>query len=292
MPTQSTPPKSRASPATARAATPAAAAVKRARGRTPQAAPTPWHSEVPSRTELRDRKSDALYRQAAIAFHEKGYAGTSLADIAARLGVSKGALYYYIDNKQQLLLACHLAASDAADAVIDLVPRSGISGADKLRIALRIHVESILGENSASMLALEESALTPENFRVVVARRDRFQGAFTRFVREGIADGSVVRCDPKLATFALLGGVNWVEKWYRPGGPWSATQIAQAMADMLVRGITADPAAGLAAQVSDYPAAEQALPPPIAPRADRGQVPRRRGAADVAGPGTRKRPTR
>ena len=259
--------------------------VRKARRRAPEEVRTPWLSTVPSRTELHDRKSDALYRQAAIAFHEKGYAGTSLADIAARLGLSKGALYYYIDNKQQLLLECHLAASDAADAVIEQVPRTGVTGLEKLRIALRIHVESILGENSPSVLALEESALTPENFRVVVRRRDRFQSAFTRFVREGIADGSVVRCDPKLATFALLGGVNWIEKWYRSGGPWRATQIAQSMADILVRSIASEPVASLPASVADYADAV----PTVGGEQSTTESPRRKGLGKKARPQTLKR---
>ena len=73
MATQSTPPKSRASHAPARAAAPAAAAVKRARGRAPPAAPTPWHSEVPSRTELRDRKSDEAYQDWVRQMRDRAY---------------------------------------------------------------------------------------------------------------------------------------------------------------------------------------------------------------------------
>lgn len=212
-----------------------------------------WTRLVPSASELRDRKTEALYREAAISFHRNGYAGTSLADIAERLGVSKAALYHYIGNKQELLLGCHLAASDAADRAVERVPKTGLNGRDKVRLALRYYLESILAEDSASVVVLEESALTPENFRIVVARRDAFQAAFTRFIREGIRDGSIVRCDPRLATFAVLGGVNWVEKWYRPGGAWSRLQIAQAMADMMVRAISSQPCEAFPERVSDYP---------------------------------------
>lgn len=212
-----------------------------------------WTRLVPSASELRDRKTEALYRAAAISFHRNGYAGTSLADIAERLGVSKAALYHYIGNKQELLLGCHLAASDAADRAVARVPKTGLNGRDKVRLALRYYLESILAEDSASVVVLEESALTPENFRIVVARRDVFQAAFTRFIREGIRDGSIVRCDPQLATFAVLGGVNWVEKWYRPGGAWSRLQIAHAMADMMVRAISSEPCATFPERVSEYP---------------------------------------
>ena len=220
----------------------------------------PWTRSVPSRAQMRGLKIEALFREAAVSFHRNGYAGTSLADVAARLGISKAALYYYIDNKQALLLGCHMAASDAADAVIEQVPKTGLTGLQKLHMALRLHVESILSETSPSLLALEESALTQENFRAVVQRRDRFQSAFVRFIGEGVTDGSIVDCDPKLAAFAALGGVNWTEKWYRPDGPWSASQIAQAIADVLVRGLAAQPTAGPLKQVVDYPNGPRTMP--------------------------------
>ncbi len=253
-----------------RRATPAGSAVDAVASRTGAGTPRrrgQWTRLVPSASELRDRKTEALFREAAISFHRNGYAGTSLADIAERLGVSKAALYHYIGNKQELLLDCHLAASDAADRAIEQVPRTGLSGLEKVRLAMRFYLESILAEDSASVVVLEESALTPENFKVVVARRDAFQSAFTRFIRQGIRDGSIVRCDPRLATFAVLGGVNWVEKWYRPGGAWSRLQIAQAMADMMVRAISSEPCVAFPERVSDYPDVRAADAPAGAPRA-------------------------
>ena len=250
----------------------------------------PWKTLVPSREALRGLKTEALFREAAVSFHRNGYAGTSLSDIAASLGVSKAGLYYYIDNKQALLLGCHMAASDAADAVLEQVPTTGLSGLEKLRLALRLHVESILSETSPSVLALEESALTPENFRAVAQRRDHFQSGFVGFIRDGISDGSIVDCDPKLAAFTVLGGVNWVEKWYRPGGPWSAQQIATAMADLLVRSVAAGATPPLLGRVIDYPGGVVAVAQPM-PQPPPSPTPKPRTRAAVAGavPGPRKK---
>jgi TetR/AcrR family transcriptional regulator len=225
---------------------------KRVTASTPTARKRGQWKELPSADDLRDRKTSALFRQAALAFHQQGYAETSIADIADRLGVSKAALYHYIGNKQELLFQCHLAASDAADEALALVPKEGMTGLEKLRTGLRCYLDSILSENSASVVALEESALTPENFKRVMIRRDRFQRRFEGFVSEGIADGSILPCDVKLATFGVLGGVNWVEKWYRPDGPWTANQIAAAMADMMVRSLAVKPKP-LPLHVTDYP---------------------------------------
>ena len=57
-----------------------------------------------------------------------------------------------------------------------------------------------------------------------------------------MADGSVVACEPKLAVFALLGAINWVPKWYRPGGDWQSGQIARALGELITRALAAEPA--------------------------------------------------
>ena len=74
-----------------------------------------WRASVPSGSELRSIKQSALYHAAAQAFLKNGYHGTTLDDIAAALGVKKATLYYYVRNKQELLVQCHMAASDATE---------------------------------------------------------------------------------------------------------------------------------------------------------------------------------
>ena len=61
------------------------------------------------------------------------------------------------------------------------------------------------------------------------------------YVREGLVDGSVAPCDPKLALFAILGGINWTQKWYRSDGPWSVRKIADGIVKQMIRSIAAKP---------------------------------------------------
>jgi len=81
----------------------------------------------------------------------------------------------------------------------------------------------------------------PEQAEVIIRRRDEAEKRFRAIVHGGIADGSIVPCDPKLAVFTLLGAVNWVPKWYRDGGEWEPTDVASSLVDMAVRGIAAEP---------------------------------------------------
>jgi len=219
-----------------------------------------WRNTVPSRDTLYEAKRAALLREAAAAFNRQGFHATSLDEIAQNLGVTKAALYYYFPNKQTLLMACFDAAMDAAFASLDAACRDGRTGREKLRLTLSNYLRHMLDELSACVVLLEENALRPPDHARLVQSRDRFERALRDLVREGMADGSIVHCDPKLAAFVMLGAMNWVPKWFRHGGAWSGPALTDAMTEMLDRMLSSAPAEALAAAVA--PPAE---PGPAAP---------------------------
>lgn len=219
-----------------------------------------WRNTVPSRDAIYEAKRGALLREAAAAFNRKGFHATSLDEIAQNLGVTKAALYYYFPNKQKLLMACFDKAMEVAFASLDAARSRGGNGREKLRLALARYLEQMLDELNACVVLLEENALRPPDHARLVQSRDRFERALRDLVREGMADGSIVHCDPKLAAFVMLGAMNWVPKWFRHGGAWSGPALTDAMTEMLDRMLSSAPAEALAAAVA--PPAE---PGPAAP---------------------------
>jgi len=79
----------------------------------------------------------------------------------------------------------------------------------------------------------------------IVALRDKFERRLRALVEAGIADGSIVRCSPRLVIFAAMGMVNWVQKWFDPGKEWSGAQIAVAITEILERALSTVPAPAL-----------------------------------------------
>ena len=209
-----------------------------------------WRNTVPSRDAIYEAKRGALLREAAAAFNRKGFHATSLDEIAQNLGVTKAALYYYFPNKQKLLMACFDKAMEVAFASLDAARSRGGNGREKLRLALARYLEQMLDELNACVVLLEENALQPPDHALLVESRDRFERALRDLVREGIADGSIVPCDPKLAVFVVLGAMNWVPKWFRHGGDWSAPQLSGAMTAMFDRMLSTAPSGALAASVA------------------------------------------
>jgi len=214
---------------------------------------TTWKNTAFSRDAVHEAKREALLREAAAAFNRQGYHATSLDDIARNLGVTKAALYHYFPNKTALLQAGFDKAMAVAFDSLENARRVGATGREKLRLTLSGYLEQLIGDLNCCVVLIEENALLPRERARLVHDRDRFEHALRDLVREGIADGSVVPCDPKLAIFAILGALNWVPKWFRETGPWSARQLTAALTGLFDRALGSDPARALTHDVGATP---------------------------------------
>jgi TetR/AcrR family transcriptional regulator len=211
-----------------------------------------WKNTELSRDALHEAKREALLREAAAAFNRQGIHATSLDDIARNLGLTKAALYHYFPNKNALLQACFDKAMAVAFDSLENARRVGTTGRDKLRLTLSGYLEQLIDELNCCVVLLEENALAPKERARLVQDRDRFEHALRDLVREGIGDGSIVPCDPKLAIFAILGALNWVPKWFREGGPWSARQLTEAFTELFDRALSSAPTQALTTDVGAH----------------------------------------
>ena len=114
-----------------------------------------WNNAVPGASEQFAKKRDALLREAAQAFNRRGYHGTSLTEIAKKLGVTKAALYTYVPSKEELLYYCHDSAMDAALEALERGASRGSSGLEKLTLTLIGYLELMLGQEGGFVLLLE-----------------------------------------------------------------------------------------------------------------------------------------
>jgi TetR/AcrR family transcriptional regulator len=210
---------------------------------------TVWKNTALGRDALHEAKREALLREAAAAFNRQGFHATSLDDIARNLGVTKAALYHYFPNKNAVLQACFDKAMACAFKSLEHARHTGTTGRQKLRLTLSGYLEQLIDELNCCVVLIEENALAPKERARLVQDRDRFEHALRDLVREGIADGSIVPCDPKLAVFAILGALNWVPKWFRDSGPWSALQLTGAFTELFDRALSSAPTATLTPDV-------------------------------------------
>lgn len=190
------------------------------------------------RADQRNRKRDAVLRAAASAFNRRGYANTSLDDVAAALGVSKPTLYQYFSSKEEILFCCHQLAMDQGEAGIALADAHPGTGFEKLIIYLQRYMRGFFDDVSATPVLTDVGSLTPANRKKVVDRRDRISAATTRLIVQGVEDGSIIGCDPKLASLFALSVVNWMGHWYREDGPNTPEEITSAFVALFGSGFS------------------------------------------------------
>ncbi|MBX3460044.1 MAG: TetR family transcriptional regulator [Planctomycetes bacterium] len=193
------------------------------------------------RARKTEMKREAILRSAAAAFRRKGYHGTSMEDISEALLMTKGSLYYYFKDKEEILYACH---DFSLDRVLErmrqvLADGKGDNAETRLRALVQGFVDVMIDDLQGSALALDFTALKPELLARIIAKRDQFERGMRGVITEGVKSGEFKRTDAKLATLAILGAINWIGKWYRPDGPFNAAEIGKTYSDLFVNGLRA-----------------------------------------------------
>jgi AcrR family transcriptional regulator len=180
-----------------------------------------------------------ILKSAAGAFRRRGYHGASVDEIARALRMTKGSLYYYFRDKEEILYVLHDWSVDLLLERLRAVQRSGAGPAEKLRRLIHAFVHMIIDELHGTALTLDLQALSPARLRRVIAKRDRFDRGLRAIVREGMKQGVFAPGDPNLVGFAVLGAVNWITRWFDPKGPAGSEDIARAFANLVLEGLRA-----------------------------------------------------
>lgn len=200
-----------------------------------------WGNAVPNRAAQQELKRQAIIRAAARVFSRRGSHGAKLDDVAERLGVSTAALYRYVSNKNDLILACHEEAMEIADKALTAGEEAGDTGLEKIYLGLRNYLLEMMAVLGVPALIMEENALVGDAAERIYGLRDDYERRLRALVVEGQRDGSIIAVEPKIAVFMLLGTMHWVAKWYREDGAWSADDVSDAIIELVTRSLAAKP---------------------------------------------------
>ena len=163
-------------------------------------------------------KREELTRTAARLFAERGYQGTSLADLAEALGMQKPSLYHHIASKEDLLWDAASEGAAAFHAALDAVPETA-PATERIRLALRAHLAVVADQlDVATVFVREWRFLSRERRDGFLAERRRYEERIRELFRDGV-EASELRTDLDVATAALLflSAANWAYTWLRPG---------------------------------------------------------------------------
>ena len=197
----------------------------------------PWKS-FRVRQRDGDIKRAAILETAARLFLERGYRSTSLREIATLLKITKPALYYYFQNKEQILVDCYRAGIASIEGLLEEGRLETGSGLQKVESYLRVYATAIVSHDFGRCVAmLDDSELSAAARREVRTLKRRIDASIRGYIEDGIADGSIAGCNSKLAAFAVAGAINWIGTWYRPEGGLTANEIASGFTELLTQGL-------------------------------------------------------
>ncbi|WP_333905600.1 TetR/AcrR family transcriptional regulator [Delftia acidovorans] len=206
------------------------------KGRAAAVVDSPW-SGTPDREQQREAKRQAVLQAAAQLFNERGFSATSLDDIAARLGVSKPTLYYYVKNKDEILLQCVNQGLAMTLEGIEASRRAGGQAVDQLRACMQVYARIVTMDFGMCLIRVGDEQVPPDSRRELRRQKAAIDQAFRRLVAAGVQEGSLAPCDPKMTAFVIAGALSWIGRWYQPGGQYSAEEVAQQCIDTLMGGV-------------------------------------------------------
>lgn len=200
-----------------------------------RAARSPWPSRKERASERMDKR-EALLHAAVRSFNDKGFHATSLDDVAASMNVTKPTIYYYLGNKDEILFECVRRGLTNIREIIQAVESAGGTGFERFR-ALMLGYARIMTEDFGMCITrTADHELSPESRAKFRALKREIDETIRRVVEEGMADGSIRPDDPKIVTFVATGALNWIARWYDPGGAMSAEEVARSCVDALIKG--------------------------------------------------------
>ncbi len=195
----------------------------------------------------RDRKLDALLAAAARVFSQRGYAETSMRDLAKAAGISLAGVYYYVQSKEELL---YLIQSRNFDAVIEGM-REALEGVTDPVERLTRFVDNHLDYFASHMaemkvLSHEAGALSGDYLHTVNEKKREYTRVLMDILAGIERTHGPAHVNRRVATYSLFGMMNWIYTWYDPLGDVGVELLSQSVCRLFLGGYVGLPVAEVA----------------------------------------------
>lgn len=192
----------------------------------------------------RDGKRLAILLTAAALFKERGFERVRIDDIADALNVTKPSIYYYVGNKEQILvLIRQLAAVRLTEGLAERMAGNQ-TGVELLAFLLQRYGEWATSDIGQCALRLIRVKLSPKHAQSLRDVERAFEAQVRMVFERGMKDGTIKPCNPSMVSMALFGGLNWLAFWYdEQRASLDPTGISRLFVEVFLQGLAGDAAA-------------------------------------------------
>lgn len=182
------------------------------------------------------KKKQDIIASAIKIIEEKGFYQTTMEEIAANLFMTKGSLYYYFDNKQDLLFQSQSLILEQSIESIESIIANNWDAKVTLKKAMHHHIEYLIQERATFAMAIEpEKYFSNSQLKKILQLRKTYETYIDTLIFNLMKEQSVDTSEVKMVRNLILGAMNWLIQWYSPVGILNADEIAHKMTNHLLK---------------------------------------------------------
>jgi TetR/AcrR family transcriptional regulator, cholesterol catabolism regulator len=183
-------------------------------------------------------KKEIILQKAAAMFREKGFAATSMRDLAESVGIEAASLYNHIRSKNEILEAICFEVANRFTANLDAVEHTNQSSISKTESLLRFHIQQMINHYEEVYVSDREwKHLTEPFLSNFQNQRRTYRKRFAAIIEEGIQKKEIKKIDAATSVLIMLHAVSGIESWHRSTAKISAEELEDNMILIMIDGL-------------------------------------------------------
>jgi len=179
-----------------------------------------------------------IINEAAYLFRKKGYAASTLREIAKRCGIEGGSIYFHFGSKQEILLTIMEEAMDELTSQVNEGLAYKSDPLEKLQTAIATHIKYHIDKLDKTYATDSDiRSLTNENYNLIIKKRRTYENIFIKILEEGIEKGIFRKSDVKMTTFSILQMCTGVSYWFKKDEILSIDEITERYFSFICGGV-------------------------------------------------------
>lgn len=199
-----------------------------------------WENAFEKQDDRRRKKRMAVLRAGAWLFNQRGFERTTLDDIADALKVTKRTLYYYVSSKEEILVQCNIRAVEKIKEIVEDVFEAEGEALDLIEKLLWKYIYFLEDDMGVCLILSVKTQIPEADAAKLREGRRMIDHALRTLIKQGIADGSIAPCNPKLTAAAIFGAFNWVPYWNTGNNAIPLAEIASNNIKFILKGLRAE----------------------------------------------------
>jgi AcrR family transcriptional regulator len=183
-------------------------------------------------------KKGLILQRAATMFRERGFAASSMRDLAETVGIEAASLYNHIRSKNEILESICFDVANIFNEKIQEIESGRQSNINKIESLLRFHIEQMVDNYENVIVSDREWRHLDEPYRANFQNQRRtYRQRFAAIIEDGIVKGEIRRIDAATAVLIMLHAINGIESWHRSKLKMNADELANNMIRILIDGL-------------------------------------------------------